>query len=54
MSTTQLFEYEATIEETLVYSTIESGSIIEALLLVNSLHKEAEQVTVKKIKQNSD
>lgn len=54
MPATQLFEYEATIEETLVCATIESSSIVEALRLVNSLHKEAEQVTVKKIKQNSD
>lgn len=54
MPTTQLFEYEATVEEALVSATIECSSIVEALRLVNSLHTQADQVTIRKIKQNSD
>jgi hypothetical protein len=52
MSQTQLFCYEATVNETLISSTIESSSIVEALRLVNNLHQDAEQITVAKIQEN--
>lgn len=52
MSQTQLFCYEATVNETLISSTIETSSIVEALRLVNNLHQDAEQITVTKIQEN--
>lgn len=53
MPSTQLFAYEAAINGSTVSSTVECESMIDALRLVNQLHAQAEQITIKKVKQKN-